>query len=103
MARTETDAISLGVAFLGVKDIFSADNSSPQTTELNAKKRAPTLMKWVNIASIECLGLIWVLAAAAPKGHKIWPILGGFLGLSVTYTQYVYAKSCGMKSMEPGT
>lgn len=103
MARSETDAIALGVAFLGVKDIYSADNSSPQTTELNAKKRAPTLMKWVNIAAVESSALVLVLMAAAPKGHKQWPFIGGLLGLTVTYSQYVYARNCGVKSMETGT
>ena len=75
--RTEADAALLGIAFLGVKDIYSADNSSPQTTELNAKKRAPTLMKWVNIAAVESAGVVVLLTAAAPPGHKRWPLFGG--------------------------
>jgi len=103
MARTETDAAVFGIAFLGVKDIYSADNSSPQTTEINAKHRAPTLMKWVNIAAIESAGLVFVLTLTAPRGHRKFPILGGLLSLMVTYGQYVYAKSCGLKSSEPGT
>jgi len=103
MARTETDAAVFGIAFLGVKDIYSADNSSPQTTEINAKHRAPTLMKWVNIAAIESAGLIFVLTLTAPRGHRKFPILGGLLSLMVTYSQYVYAKACGLKSSEPVT
>jgi len=103
MARTESDAVLFGVAYLGIKDIFSTDNSSPQTTELNAKKRAPTLMKWVNIATVESIGLILVLTAAAPPGHKRWPIWGGTMGLIVTYYMYLYAKMCGLKSTEDGT
>lgn len=103
MARTETDAAVFGIAFLGVKDIYSADNSSPQTTEINAKHRAPTLMKWVNIAAIESAGLIFVLTLTAPRGHRKFPILGGVLSLMVTYGQYIYAKSCGLKSSEPVT
>lgn len=103
MARTEADAALLGIAFLGVKDIYSADNSSPQTTELNAKKRAPTLMKWVNIAAIESAGVVFLLTAAAPPGHKRWPFLGGALALAVTYGQYLYAKDCGLRSVEDGT
>lgn len=99
MARNETDAALLGIAFLGVKDIYSADNSSPQTTEINAKHRAPTLMKWVNIAAVESLGVILLLSAAAPRGHKRWPFFGGLLALVVTYGQYLYAKVCGLKSM----
>jgi hypothetical protein len=103
MARTEADAALLGIAFLGVKDIYSADNSSPQTTELNAKKRAPTLMKWVNIAAVESAGIVVLLTAAAPPGHKRWPLFGGVLALAVTYGQYIYAKDCGLRSIEDGT
>ena len=101
--RTEGDAALFGIAFLGVKDIYSADNSSPQTTEINAKHRAPTLMKWVNIAGVESAGLILVLTATAPPGHKRWPVLGGLLSLIITYGQYLYAKACGLASVEDGT
>lgn len=103
MARTEGDALLFGVSYLGVADLFSKGTSSPQTTELNAPKRAPTLMKWVNISAVESAGLIAVLTIAAPPGHKKWPIFGGALSLAITYFQYVYAKQCGMQSMEPGT
>lgn len=103
VARNETDAALLGIAFLGVKDIYSADNSSPQTTEINARHRVSTLMKWVNIAAIESMGVVLLLSAAAPRGHKRWPFLGGALALIVTYGQYLYAKSCGMQSSEPPT
>lgn len=103
MARTTADATLFGVAYLGVKDIFSTDNSSPQTTEINAKHRAPTLMKWVNVASVESVGLIFLLTLAAPKGSKHWPILGGTASLVVTYGMYVYAKACGVNSDAPVT
>src|SRR5215472_5181476 len=103
MPRIETDAIAFGVTFLGVKDIYSADNSSPQTTEINAKHRAPTLMKWVNIAAVESASVVALLMAAAPRGHKRWPVIGGTLALVVTYGQYLYAKACGVKSTAPAT
>lgn len=103
MPRTETDAAIFGISYLGVADLFSKGNSSPQTTEINAKHRAPTLMKWVNIESVESLFLIAVLSLTAPQGHRRWPIFGGLLSLVITYGQYLYAKQCGMASMEPGT
>lgn len=103
MARNETDAALLGIAYLGVKDIYSADNSSPQTTEINARHRVSTLMKWVNIAAVESLSIVLILAAAAPRGHKRWPFIGGMLALVVTYGQYLYAKMCGIGSSEPPT
>ena len=103
MARTEVDAVAFGVTFLGVKDIYSADNSSPQTTEINAKHRVATLMKWVNIAAVESIALILLMTSAAPRGHKKWPFLGGVTSLVITYSQYLYAKKCGMQSTEKGT
>lgn len=103
MARTEGDATLFGVSYIAVADLFSKGNSSPQTTELNAAHRAPTLMKWVNIETAESLFFIGILTAAAPKGHKQWPIMGGLTSLALTYGQYVYAKQCGMSSTEDPT
>lgn len=96
--RTAADATLFVVSYLAVKDIFSTDNSSPQTTELNAAKRAPTLMKWVNIAAIESIGLLALAIAAAPDGSKQWPLLGGTAGLLVTYAMYLHAKQSGLNT-----
>lgn len=95
-ARTEGDAALFGIAYLGVKDIYSADNSSPQTTHINARARASTLMKWVNIAAVESAAVIWLLSLTAPRGHRRWPFIGGTLALAVTYGQYLYAKAQGL-------
>lgn len=101
--RTEADAALFGISYLASADIFSKGTSSPQTTEINAHSRAPTLMKWVNISAVESFILVGVLVAAAPPGHKRWPFFGGFTSLAVTYTQYLYAKQSGLQSTEPGT
>lgn len=101
--RTEGDAALFGIAYLGVKDIYSAVNSSPQTTEINAKHRAPTLMKWVNIGAVESIIVIWLLSLTAPRGHRKYPLAGGFLALIVTYGQYLHAKATGLQSAEPPT
>lgn len=101
--RTEADAALFGISYLGVADLFSKGTSSPQTTEINAKHRVATLMKWVNISAIESLALIVVLVLAAPRGHKRWPILGGTMSLIITYSEYLYAKACGIKSTAPVT
>ncbi len=101
--RTEGDAALFGIAYLGVKDIYSADNSSPQTTHINAKRRAATLMHWVNIAAIESIAVVWLLSLTAPRGHRRWPAMGGGLALVVTYGQYLYAKRCGLREGGPTT
>ena len=59
-----------GVAFLVsagiVYEIIAAACSSPQTTELNAGTRAPTLMKWVNLGLIQA-GASVAIAAVLDK------------------------------------
>jgi hypothetical protein len=89
-----------------VYDIIAAINSSPQTTEINAKKRAPTLMKWVHIGLAQCAIFVgigtWV--AYHTPGTAWWaPLAGGILAGVLLYVQYVHAKNAGLASLEPGT
>lgn len=95
-----------GVAFLVgatvVADLVAKACSSPQTAELNADKRAPTLMKWVNIGLVE--GLFFVgIAAVIDKKHRNAIVAGGILEAVVSYMQYQHAKQAGLASPEPGT
>lgn len=103
MARSDNDATSIGVAAAVVYDVISATNSSPQTTEINAKKRASTLMKWVHIGLLQAGLFVSIMTAAEPPGKKWRPLTGGVLAMILLYGQYVYAKACGVKSQEPGT
>lgn len=87
-------------------DIVAAINSSPQTTEINAKKRAPTLMKWVHIGLAQCAVFVglgtWIAYKSA--GVAWWaPLLGGLLAGVLIYIQYVHAKNAGLASQETGT
>ena len=95
-----------GIAFLvaaGISaEITAKACSSPQTTELNANARAKTLMKWVNIGAVE--GLLFIaIAAYVDKKHRTAILAGGLLAAVITYGEYLYAKSAGLKSTEPGT
>lgn len=95
-----------GVAFLvsaGVMyEIIAAACSSPQTTELNASKRADTLMKWVNLGVAQ--GVLFVgLAAAYDRQHATPILAGGLLAALLLYWQYLHARSAGLKSGQPGT
>lgn len=95
-----------GVAFLVsagiVYEIIAAVNSSPQTTEINAAKRAPTLMKWVHIGTAQSF-LFVVIAAALDPRHRLAIVTGGFLAMGLMYGQYVHAKNCGLKCELEGT
>ena len=95
-----------GVAFLVsagiVYEIIAACNSSPQTTEINAKARSTTLMKWVHLGMGQ--SLIFVVVAAMLDPKHAGPILsGGLLAMALMYGQYVHAKNAGLRSSEPGT
>jgi uncharacterized membrane protein len=97
---------STGVAFLVsagiVYEIVAAACSSPQTCEINAGKRAPTLMKWVHIGIGQAA--IFVLAAAIVDKKNSQAILaGGIVAGVLMYAQYVHARTAGLRSPEEGT
>lgn len=101
-------AVALTIAIYAALtyDIISATNSSPQTTEINAARRASTLMKWVYI------GLAQAILFAAigyyfekKSGRPGWPpVMGVVIAGSLLYFQYDHAKRAGLaKAGMPGT
>jgi aryl-alcohol dehydrogenase-like predicted oxidoreductase len=95
------DALAFMVAAGLVYEIVAAVCSSPQTAEINADKRAATLMKWVNLGLIQA-GLFVAIAAFIAK--KSWPtILGGALAGGLLAVQYQHAKQSGLSSGQAGT
>jgi L-asparagine transporter-like permease len=90
-----------GVAFLVsaglVYECIAKACSSPQTAELNAEKRAETLMKWVNIGTVEAIAFVCIAVYFEPK-HRNAIIAGGALAAVVTYGEYIYAKQSGLAS-----
>jgi hypothetical protein len=83
-------------------EIIAAACSSPQTTELNASKRAGTLMKWVNIGVAQ--GVVFVgLAAYADRGNAKPILAGGILAAVLLYAQYAHAKQSGLAKGGPPT
>lgn len=98
-----TDAAVIGIYAAVVYDVISATNSSPQTTEINAKARADTLMKWVYIGLAQAALFVLIGMAAEQPGKRWRPLIGGGLAASLLWVQYVHAKNAGLKSMEPGT
>jgi len=97
---------SWGIAFLVsagiVAEIVAKACSSPQTTELNADTRAPTLMKWVHIGMAEAA--VFVIAAAyLDKTHRVPILLGGAAEAAITYAEYLHGKQAGLQSAMPGT
>lgn len=95
-----------GVAFLigvtAMSDIIAKACSSPQTAELNADKRAETLMKWVTVGMLEGSAVI-AIAAMIDQKHAMAIVAGGALEAAITYFEYQHAKKSGLASPEPGT
>jgi hypothetical protein len=85
-----------------VYEIVAAACSSPQTAEINADRRAETLMKWVYIGLGQSALFIGVAALAEPD--KAVPIIaGGGLAAGIMYWSYAYAKKSGLENPGPPT
>jgi hypothetical protein len=97
-----SDGIALLVSAGIVAEIVAKACSSPQTTELNADKRAPTLMKWVYIGLAEAAVFV-TIAAWIDRRHRGAIILGGVLEGVITLGEYRHGKSAGLSSTLPGT
>jgi hypothetical protein len=100
-----TPAVTVAVYAALTYDVISATNSSPQTTEINAQKRADTLMKWVRLGLAQAavfagIGILLELKSKRP----VWPpLLGSGLAGVMLWVQYVHAMNSGLESDAPGT
>ena len=91
-------ALLVGVyADLGF-NLFSAMNSSPQTTELFADDRADTLWKYVRIADAAALGF-GVLGSLLDGTW--WPLFGAIIVVVMMHLMYRHALSCGRGKQAP--
>lgn len=92
-----TQAVLYMVTVDASLNVFSAQNSSPQTTELFAKDRKATLMKyvWIGDATTIALG-----AFASVIAKSIWPMAGAATVVLTMHTLYVHAARKGSESKE---
>jgi hypothetical protein len=94
-------ANSNGVAFLVsgglVYEIIAFACSSPQTAEINIRKRGNTLMKWVHLGQGLAAVTITV-AAVMDKGHRGSIIAGGLFAMVSAEAFYLHAKTAGLAS-----
>ncbi|MGI0135329.1 MAG: hypothetical protein ACREBW_10280 [Candidatus Micrarchaeaceae archaeon] len=104
MALEKAATSGWGIAFLVsagiVYEIIAAACSSPQTTEINAKARAGTLMKWVYIGEVQAAGFV-LAAAYFDRKYKNAYITGGLAAGLVMHGCYVHAKRAGIAN--PGS
>jgi hypothetical protein len=100
-----TPAVTVAVYAALTYDVISATNSSPQTTEINAQKRADTLMKWVKLGLAQAalfagIGIALEFASKRP----IWPpLVGSGLAGGLLWWQYIHAMNSGLATDAPGT
>lgn len=97
----EDDAQTFMIAAGLVFEIIAAFCSSPQTAEINADKRAGTLMKWVKIGL--AVAFVFVLIAATILRGGSAALWGGALAGASLGIAYVYAKHSGLRNGGPAT
>ena len=90
----------MAVAAEMVYQLVGSNMSSPQTAELNAGARAPTIQKWVNLTNVEAGA--WVIFLCI-LDQSLWPFLGGGLALGGMALKYRYAINSGLKNGGPTT
>lgn len=104
MPIAATSSLGNGAVFLisayGVYEVIAANCSSPQTTELNADKRAETLMKWVHLGIAQSAVLV-AIAVAIDRAHAVPIVAGAVLAAGFMEASYWHAKKSGLEN--PGT
>lgn len=87
--------LTVAVAAEMVYQLVGSNMSSPQTAELNAAARAPTIQKWVTMTNAEAVA--WIVFLCILDG-SLWPVVGGGLALGGMVLKYRYAINSGLSS-----
>lgn len=93
-------AIAFGVYATLALDAFGSVTSSPQTTELFARDREGTLMKYVYLADIVGLG---IGAGASLLDETPWPFVGTAVVCGFMHYLYTHAAKVGKSQPPPLT
>ena len=93
-----TAALAFGVYADLAFNLFSAMNSSPQTTELFAEDRADTLWKYVKIA--DGAAIAFGLLGSLLQGDW-WPMAGALVVVAVMHLMYRHALAAGNGKQAP--
>jgi|SRR5215469_1115116 len=93
------DAVLFGVAADLVYNVFSATNSSPQTTELFAASRADTLWKYVKLGGVQSAVLVGVMAVRGGR-NGLWAVFGGGMAGVFMWLMYRHALQSGTSNAQ---
>jgi hypothetical protein len=96
--RSASAAVSFGVYADLAYNLYSATNSSPQTTELFAGERQTTLWKYVVIGHVQAiaLGLFGSIL-----DRSLWPLFGTVTIGGVMHCMYKHAVKAGKMQARP--
>lgn len=81
--------------------VIAGTCSSPQTTEINAKSRSKTLMKWVHLGVAQ--GALLTAIGMYLDKRRWPPLVGAGIAGAMLYSSYIHANASGLKSGKPGT
>lgn len=97
---------SHGIAFLVaaglVYEVIAFACSSPQTAEINIRKREGTLMKWVHLGQA-LAGVTVGFAAVIDRRHRAAIIAGGVFAMASAESFYMHARRAGLENPGPVT
>lgn len=96
--RSVTAAVSFGVYADLAYNLYSATNSSPQTTELFAGDRSKTLWKYVIVGHIQAVAL-GVFGSILDR--TLWPLFGTLSIGAVMHGMYAHAVKAGQGIAPP--
>lgn len=99
-----SEAVTFMVSAGLVYEVVAAACSSPQTAEINAKKRSATLMKWVKIGLAQsALFVIIAMCIAENDRQRTAAAAGGGVAGILMALSYMHANKAGLASPEAGT
>lgn len=96
--RSTTAAVSFGVYADLAYNLYSATNSSPQTTELFAGDRGVTLWKYVVIGHVQAV-VLGVFGSILDR--SLWPLFGTLSIGGVMHYMYQHALKAGAAVAPP--
>jgi hypothetical protein len=99
LGRNDVDTVALFA--LLVYGVVAAACSSPQTAEINADKRAGTLMKWVKLGLGQAA--VFIVIGVWMDKRRWPPLVGGALAAAMLWASYQHALEAGLASGQPGT
>lgn len=96
--RAATAAVAFGVYADLAANMYSATNSSPQTTELFASDRSETLWKYVVVGHTQA---VFFGVVGSILDRTLWPLLGTLSIGTVMHCMYRHALKAGQGKAPP--